>query len=98
RRRKLLARLGLLARQPVDLDAFIAPTAPSDVGAELRALYRLLDELPEGLGTILILHRVEGLELAEIAPLLDLSVRTVKRRLARARRVLERRLCAQGAA
>src|SRR5262245_4684066 len=44
RRRRLLERLGLLRREPVDVDGFVAPNAPGDVTAELRGVYQMLDK------------------------------------------------------
>jgi RNA polymerase sigma factor (sigma-70 family) len=81
RRKRLKMRLGLARRDPVDLDAVISSAAPPDVASELRALYRLLDELPVEARVALVLRRVEGMQLAEIAEQMGLSLATVKRRL-----------------
>ena len=82
RRRRLMTRLGLRRDEPIDLDTIVSRTAPPDVVAELRAVYGLLDRLPAEARIALVLRRVEGLALEEIAEHLDVSLATVKRRLA----------------
>jgi RNA polymerase sigma-70 factor (ECF subfamily) len=52
------------------------------VRSELRAIYGLLDRMRPEVRVALVLHRVEGLSVPEIAARMDLSVSTVKRRLA----------------
>ncbi len=89
RRRRLLERLGLRRREPLDLDGFCSPTAPPDVAVELRAIYGLLYTLPVEVHVALVLRRVEGLSIEEIAERMRLSVSTVKRRLAAAETRLE---------
>ncbi|HYO96365.1 MAG TPA: sigma-70 family RNA polymerase sigma factor [Polyangiaceae bacterium] len=81
RKRRLLARLGLYRAAPVDLDLIVAPNTPPDVAAELRAVYAMLERLPVEERMALVLRRVEGMEIAEIAASMGLSVATVKRRL-----------------
>lgn len=90
RRQRLLARLGLRTERPVEPDALIAHTAPPDVACELRAVYGCLSRLPVNEGVALLLRRVEGLELGEIAEHLQLSLATVKRRLTAAEARLQR--------
>lgn len=90
RRQQLLVRLGLRTRTPIDPDALIAPDAPADAVQELRAVYRLLERLPAEERVALVLRRVEGLELNEIAVQMELSLATVKRRLGAAEARLER--------
>ncbi len=82
RRRRLLVRLGLRRGQPIDEELLLSTDAPPDVAAELRAVYRLLESLPSGVRVPLVLRRVEGLPVAEIAQLTGMSMSTVKRRLA----------------
>ena len=85
RRRQLLRRIGLLGREaPIDPEALISRTAPPDAAAELRIVYQALHELPAALRVPLVLHRIEGLELQEIAATLGASLATVKRRIAQA--------------
>lgn len=92
RRHRLMARLGLRRPEPVDLDAVVSRTAPPDVRAELRAVYGILNELGAEDRTAVILRRIEGLAIGEIAEQMGRSVATVKRRLASAEAHLSRRL------
>jgi RNA polymerase sigma-70 factor (ECF subfamily) len=87
-----MARLGLRRPEPVDLDAVVSRTAPPDVRAELRAVYGILNELGAEDRTAVILRRIEGLAIGEIAEQMGRSVATVKRRLASAEAHLSRRL------
>ena len=84
RRRRLFERLGLIRGKPLELDTLCAPTAPPDVAAELGAIYALLRSLPVEMHVALVLRRVEGLTVEQIAAQMQLSVSTVKRRLAAA--------------
>ena len=52
--------------------------------ARLRALYRALDRLSVDDRTLIVLRHLEGLELTELADAVEVSLATVKRRLARA--------------
>jgi RNA polymerase sigma-70 factor (ECF subfamily) len=89
RRRRLLASLGLGGREaPVEVDQLLARSTPPDVAAELRAVYRILESLPADVRTILVLRRVEGCGLEEIAELVGLSLATVKRRLVKGEEML----------
>jgi RNA polymerase sigma-70 factor (ECF subfamily) len=88
RRRVLFRRLGLLRAEPVDLDAVTSTVAPPEVAAELRALYAVVDRLPAEERVVLILRRVEGMELEAIAEAMGRSLATVKRRLANADQAL----------
>jgi RNA polymerase sigma-70 factor (ECF subfamily) len=89
RRRRLARRLGLLPRAvPIDPTAFVASTAPPDAVAELRSLYAIVEELPTDERLALLLRRVEGLPLEEVAALCDCSLATVKRRIAAAEKHL----------
>ncbi|HVH98305.1 MAG TPA: RNA polymerase sigma factor [Enhygromyxa sp.] len=56
----------------------------------LRRTYQALDGMDPDLRIPLTLRELESMELAEIAEACDCSVSTVKRRLARARKVFER--------
>jgi RNA polymerase sigma-70 factor, ECF subfamily len=89
RRRRLLARLGMgRASLAIDLDALVAPTVPPDDAIELRRLYALAERLPAAMRVPLLLQRVEGLGLDEIARLTGASLATVKRRIAQAEAAL----------
>jgi RNA polymerase sigma-70 factor, ECF subfamily len=83
RRRRLLTRLGLRRGDAaIDIDAVVAPSAPPDVATELRALYARIQALPANERVVLVLRRVEGLAIDEIATLVGASPATVKRRIA----------------
>lgn len=84
RRNRLMTRLGLRRPEPVDLDALLSSAAPPDAAAEARAIYALVDRLTPEERVVLILRRVEGLSLAEIATQVGKSQATVKRRLSAA--------------
>ncbi len=88
RRRRLLERLGLRRTEPLDPDRLIESTAPPDVAAELRAIYRVIDALPVNVRTVFLLRRVEGLSLPEVGRMVGASLTTVKRRLAQAQEVI----------
>ena len=81
RRRRMKRRLGLVRGEPGDADRTVSSEAPPDVAAELRALYSILESLPDDARIALVLRRVEGLTIPEIANLMDLSPATVKRRI-----------------
>lgn len=81
RRARLLIRLGLREREPVELDAVLSDDAPAEVKVELRQIFGLLRTLPADEGLALVLRRVEGLQLEEIAEQMQLSLATVKRKL-----------------
>lgn len=89
RRRRLLSRLGLAAQAPLDPDTLIAPNAPAEVVQELRAVYATIAKLPAEEQIALVLRRVEGMELLEIAQHMRLSLATVKRRVSAAEARLE---------
>jgi RNA polymerase sigma-70 factor (ECF subfamily) len=81
RRQRLLVRLGLGSFSPIDVEAVVARTAPPDVAAELRAMYAVIDRFPAAERIALILRRVEGFEIPQIAEYMKASESTVKRRL-----------------
>lgn len=89
RRRRLLERLGLVRQKAVELDGFCSPVAPPDVATELHAIYALLHTLPVEMHMALVLRRVEGMSIDQIAEHMQLSVSTVKRRLTAAEERLE---------
>ena len=88
RKRRLLQRLGLRQGEPIVLDEVIGRACPADMAAELRKIYSVLESMPADLRITLILRRVEGSTIEEVAELMDASPATVKRRLARAEETL----------
>jgi RNA polymerase sigma-70 factor, ECF subfamily len=85
RRRRMLRRLGLSRGDlAIDPDALVASSAPADVAVELRKLYATLEAMPAELRVPLVLRRVEGMSLDEVASLTRTSLSTVKRRIAEA--------------
>lgn len=90
RRQRMLVRLGLRNAEPIATESLIAKDAPPDVVAELSAIYAVISGLPAEERIAIVLRRIEGLELAEIAEKMKLSVATVKRRLGAAESRLER--------
>jgi RNA polymerase sigma-70 factor (ECF subfamily) len=88
RRQRLMTRLGMRRSEPIDPDLVIGNAAPPDIRLELVAIYGLLESLPAEERIALVLRRVEGMEVAQIAETMQLSVSTVKRRLAAAERRL----------
>ncbi len=80
RRRAIATRLGLRRRgEPIDVDVLVSRAAPADVQAELRAVYRILEDLPVRLRMALVLRRVEGASQEEMAEQMGISVSTAKR-------------------
>lgn len=90
RRRRLLERLGIRSSETCDPDQVISPVAPAETATELKVVYRFLERLPTEQRVALVLRRVEGLEIAQIAEHMGISVSTVKRRLTAAEARLER--------
>jgi RNA polymerase sigma-70 factor (ECF subfamily) len=90
RRRRLLSRLGLRASTPVDVESIAGRSAPPDVIQELRAVYGAMERMAPELRVALVLRRIEGLPLDEVATLVSASLSTVKRRLALAELELRR--------
>lgn len=88
RRERLRRRLGLSQKEPIDPDALVSRSAAPDVAAEARTLYALVESLPADERIALVLRRVEGMTLPEIAKRSGRSLATVKRKLARAERKL----------
>lgn len=89
RRRAMLTRLGLRRSAPIDPDMVVSRNAPPDVRQELEAIYGVLDRMRPEVRVALVLQRVEGLSVPEISERMNLSVSTVKRRLAAAERRLD---------
>jgi RNA polymerase sigma-70 factor (ECF subfamily) len=91
RNRRLLVRLGLRRHAPVDVEALAHSGASPEVARELRELYSALEELPPKLRTPLILRRVEGLSLEDVANATGTSLASVKRHIAEADALLASR-------
>jgi RNA polymerase sigma-70 factor (ECF subfamily) len=81
RRRRMLVRLGLRRAGTIDPDQVIAASASPSASAELRQLYGCLESLDAGARVALVLHRVEGMSIPEVAAHMKQSASTVKRRL-----------------
>lgn len=89
RHRRLLARLGLRHPEPpADFDKLFSRSAPGEVVVELRAIYSAIHRMPTDVRTALLLRRVEGHTLEEVAELTGMSLATVKRRLAKGEAML----------
>jgi RNA polymerase sigma-70 factor (ECF subfamily) len=88
RRRRLMSRLGLRATAPIAVEDLIAPGAPLEAMFELGSIYRALEALPAKVRIALVLRRIEGRQLDEVAELMGASLASVKRWLADADRVL----------
>lgn len=84
RRHRLRVRFGLARSEPVNMDLIVSSAASPEVAVLLLQTYDVVDRLPPDDRIAFLLRRVEGLSVAEIAERMDLSLSTVKRRLAAA--------------
>lgn len=85
RRRRLARRLGLLPQeQAIDASAFVARTAPPDTASEILRIYGVIHTLPTDERIAILLRRVEGMQLEEVAAACKCSLATAKRRIAAA--------------
>ena len=66
------------------------PEQRASDGELQRVLVEAIDQLPEHFRTVFVLRAVQGLSIEETADSLDLNEDTVKTRLHRARRLLQR--------
>ena len=89
RRRRLARRLGLYHPEPLDVDALVSRDAPPDAMVELRAIYGILEDLPARVRVPLVLRRIEGHSLDEVARLVGCSLATAKRAIAEGERRLQ---------
>lgn len=97
RRRRMLARLGLgRAAAAIDLDELVSQTASPERAAEIRTLYAAVESMPADLRVPLLLHRVEGLGLEEVAAMMQVSLATVKRRISEGHATLQQRFGKDG--
>jgi RNA polymerase sigma-70 factor (ECF subfamily) len=88
RRRKLLGALGLTAPEPVDIDTIAAVDADPEARALLAQVYALLQTLAADDRIAWTLRYVERHRLETVAVMMDCSLATAKRRIARAQRFL----------
>jgi RNA polymerase sigma-70 factor (ECF subfamily) len=97
RRRRMLARLGLgRAAAAIDLDELTSQVPSPERAAEIRSLYAVVESLPADVRIPLVLHRVEGLGLEEVAEMMNVSLATVKRRIADGHATLQERFGKDG--
>jgi len=92
RRRQLKRRFFLVKGDAFDADLFVSNDTPPDVAAELEAIYGLLQTLEPDARIALVLRRVEGMTIPEVAERMGRSPATVKRRLKDAEVLLAARL------
>jgi RNA polymerase sigma-70 factor, ECF subfamily len=88
RRERIMRRLGL-ASAPIDPDLIVSPNGAPEVAADLRHVYARLQKMPPDTRIALVLRRVEGMRVREIAERMGISPATVKRRIEDARKMLE---------
>jgi RNA polymerase sigma-70 factor (ECF subfamily) len=88
RRRKLLGALGLTAPDPVEIDSIAAVDADPEARALLAQVYALLQTLAADDRIAWTLRYVERHRLETVAVMMDCSLATAKRRIARAQRFL----------
>jgi len=74
---------------PEELPELSAPRLDHEGREALRAVYRILGQLPPEDRTAFSLRVLDGMELADVAHACDCSLATAKRRIARAREHLE---------
>lgn len=93
--RKMRRRFGERGRRRKLLERHVAETPQTTAVSqpeEVRSLYRALDEVPAKYRIPWILHRLEEHSLPEVAELCEVSLATVKRRVAETEKRLERRI------
>lgn len=88
RRRRLLGALGLTSPEPVELDSIAAVDADPEARALLAQVYALLQTLAADDRIAWTLRYVERHRLETVAVMMDCSLATAKRRIARAQRFL----------
>jgi RNA polymerase sigma-70 factor (ECF subfamily) len=84
RRRTRRKWLSLFA--PEDLPDIEAPEVTPETSEALRATYRVLSRLPADERIAFALRFIDGMELVEVADACEVSLATIKRRLARAQK------------
>jgi len=88
RRRKLLGALGLTTPDPVEIETIAAVDADPEARALLAQVYALLQTLAADDRIAWTLRYVERHRLETVAVMMDCSLATAKRRIARAQRFL----------
>jgi RNA polymerase sigma-70 factor (ECF subfamily) len=88
RRRRLLGALGLTTPEPVELDSIAAVDADPEARALLAQVYALLQTLAADDRIAWTLRYVERHRLETVAVMMDCSLATAKRRIARAQQFL----------
>ena len=81
RRRALRNRLLPGHQEDVDQDQIIGTHTDPEARAELHTLYEVLDRMSTDARLAIVLRRVEGMTIPEVAAAMDCSPATVKRRL-----------------
>lgn len=82
--RKRSRRRWLRFFAPEDLPETEGPSADEDVREATRATYAILERMPADDGIAFALRFIDGMELTEVAAACEVSLATIKRRLARA--------------
>lgn len=88
RRRKLLSALGLVTPEPVEIETIAAVDADPEARALLAQVYALLQTMAADDRIAWTLRYVERHRLETVAVMMDCSLATAKRRIARAQRFL----------
>lgn len=88
RRRKLLSALGLITPEPVEIESIATSDADPEARALLAQVYALLQTMAADDRIAWTLRYVERHRLETVAVMMDCSLATAKRRIARAQRFL----------
>jgi RNA polymerase sigma-70 factor, ECF subfamily len=88
RRRRLMKRFGLWKPPEIDWEQVRSNGIGTEDLLELRAIYRLVHDMPAELRVPLVLRHVEDRSLQEIAEMVGASIATVKRRIVKAQELL----------
>tara|TARA_B100001750_G_scaffold235433_2_gene237978 strand:+ start:278 stop:883 length:606 start_codon:yes stop_codon:yes gene_type:complete len=88
RRRALRDRLLPGHREAIDQDRLVGRQTSPEAAAELRAIYGVLSRMSTDARLAIVLRRVEGMTIPEVAHAMGCSPATVKRRIAEAEEVL----------